>query len=258
MEDAGEAVERCENFLQEKIEEAGAEGLVIGLSGGIDSATCLKLAVQAVGSENVTALIMPGKPSRSENMEDARDLAEELAVEKQEIQIKEAVEAFQRELPFKPEKEGLGNVRARIRMTYLYSFANRENQLVLGTGNRTEYLLGYFTKYGDGATDIAPLLGLYKTEVKQVAEEIGLDRKFIEKKPTAGLWEGQTDEEEIGASYEVIDKVLKELVDEGKDAEEVSETADVDLETVRDLEEMYTGSQHKRQGSEGLQVSGST
>jgi NAD+ synthase len=249
-----EIAEKTENFLERKFDEAGAEGLVIGLSGGIDSATVLKLAVRSLGSEKLTALIMPGEPSREENMEDARQLAEDLGVEIHEIQIQESVKAFQGELPFVSGKEGLGNVRARIRMAYLYSFANEENLLVCGTGNRTEYLLGYFTKYGDEATDIAPLIDLYKTEVRNLAEEIGLDRKFIEKKPTAGLWEGQTDEDEIGATYEEMDAVLKKLVDEDRSKEEASGSLDISEEKVSRLEEMHRRSRHKRVGVKGLDL----
>jgi len=244
----------AQEFLEQKVDEAGAEGLVVGLSGGIDSATCLKLAVNALGKEKVTALIMPGKPSREENIEDARGLAEDLGVETIEIEIEDTLDSFQQGLPFETGKEGLGNVRARTRMVYTYALANEKDLLVLGTGNRTEFLLGYFTKYGDGATDIAPLLDLYKTEVRQLAEHIGLDRRFIEKEPTAGLWEGQTDEEEIGASYEVMDEVLRLLVDQGYSPDRIVEKTGAETETVKDLQRMYKASVHKRKGVQGLEI----
>lgn len=243
-----------QQFLENKVNEADAEGLVLGLSGGIDSATCLKLAVNALGKERITALIMPGEPSRETNTDDARELAEGLGVETIEIDIGDTVDSFQQDLPLQTGKEGLGNIRARTRMVYTYAVANEKNLLVLGTGNRTEYLLGYFTKYGDGATDIAPLLDLYKTEVKELAEHIGLDRKFIEKKPTAGLWEGQTDEDEIGTDYETMEGVLKLLVDEERPVEEIVEDSGVDRETVENLEAMYRSSEHKRIGSQGLHL----
>ena len=243
-----------QQFLENKVNEADAEGLVLGLSGGIDSATCLKLAVNALGKERVTALIMPGKPTRDTNTEDARELAEGLGVETIEIDIGDTVDSFQQNLPFETGKEGLGNIRARTRMAYIYAVANEENLLVLGTGNRTEYLLGYFTKYGDGATDIAPLLDLYKTEVKTLAEHIGLPQKFIEKKPTAGLWEGQTDEDEIGTDYGTMDEVLKLLVDEERSVEDVVENSETGKETVKNLEAMYQSSSHKREGSQGLHL----
>lgn len=245
---------QTQDFLKQKVDEANAEGLVIGLSGGIDSATCLKLAVNAIGNEKVKALIMPGKPSKSSNTEDARELAQGLGVETIELDIEDTVDSFQQELPFETGKEGLGNIRARTRMVYIYAVANEKNLLVLGTGNRTEYLLGYFTKYGDGATDIAPLLDLYKTEVKKLAEYIGLDHKFIEKKPTAGLWEGQTDEDEIGTDYETMDKFLRLFVDNEKTVEEIVEESGVDRETLENLKTMYRGSSHKRKGSQALQI----
>jgi len=243
-----------QQFLENKVNEADAEGLVLGLSGGIDSATCLKLAVNALGKERVTALIMPGEPSRETNTDDARELAEGLGVETIEIDIGDTVDSFQQDLPLQTGKEGLGNIRARTRMVYTYAVANEKNLLVLGTGNRTEYLLGYFTKYGDGATDIAPLPDLYKTEVKKLAEHIDLDRKFIEKKPTAGLWEGQTDEEEIGTDYGTMDEVLKLLADEERPFEEIVEESGADRETVENLEAMYRSSEHKRIGSQGLHL----
>ena len=243
-----------QQFLENKVNEADADGLVLGLSGGIDSATCLKLAVNALGKERVTALIMPGEPSRETNTDDARELAEGLGVETIEIDIGDTVDSFQQDLPLQTGKEGLGNIRARTRMVYTYAVANEKNLLVLGTGNRTEYLLGYFTKYGDGATDIAPLLDLYKTEVKKLAEHIDLDRKFIEKKPTAGLWEGQTDEDEIGTDYETMEGVLKLLVDEERPVEEIVEDSGVDRETVENLEAMYRSSEHKRIGSQSLHL----
>lgn len=250
----GKIQKKTEDFLKNKVEQANAEGLVVGLSGGIDSATCLKLAVNAIGKRNVTAMVMPGKPSRDSNTEDARELAEALGVETIEIDIEDTLQSFQQDLPFETGKEGLGNIRARTRMVYTYAAANEKDLLVLGTGNRTEYLLGYFTKYGDGATDIAPLIDLYKTEVKDLAEHIGLPQKFIEKKPTAGLWEGQTDEEEIGTDYETMDEVLKLLVDEERPVEEILGESSADRETVEGLETMYKSSEHKRVGVQGLEL----
>lgn len=252
--DNAQVVDKVQKFIQRKVDESGAEGLVIGLSGGIDSALTATLAVRAVGKEKVKALVMPGNPSKEENIRDARELADELGIEVIELEIEGSVKAFESEVPFEMTEKALGNIRARSRMIYSYTVANEKNLLVLGTGNRTEFLLGYFTKYGDGATDIAPLLDLYKTEVREIARYVGLDEKFIEKQPTAGLWEGQTDEEEIGASYEVADKVLRGLVDSEKSVKEVSEDLDLDREKVEDIAEMYRNSQHKREGVQGLEI----
>lgn len=252
--DKSSVTEQIEGFIQEKMEESGAEGLVIGLSGGIDSAVTSKVAVRAVGSENVKALIMPGKPSKKGNIQDARELADELGVEAVELKIEGPVQAFEKELPMEIGDKALGNVRARSRMIYSYSIANEENRLVLGTGNRTEFLLGYFTKYGDAATDIAPILDLYKTEVRELARYIGLNEKFIQKEPTAGLWEGQTDEGEMGVTYEIADEVLKALVDREKSVEEISIDLDLDEGKVERVVEMYRNSTHKREGVQGLEI----
>ena len=246
--------EKTQSFIKQKKHEAKAKGVIVGLSGGIDSATTLKLAVNALGPENVTALIMPGKPTKKDNMKDAIELAKDLDVGKIEITINSTVKAFEQNIDFEPSKETSGNIRARTRMVYTYAYANENNLLVLGTGNRTEYLLGYFTKYGDGATDIVPLMDLYKTEVKELARHIGLDEKFIQKEPTAGLWEGQTDEDEIGATYEEMDKILKKLADQEKTVEETSQELDIEEDRIIKLDKMHQASKHKRKGPQGLKI----
>ena len=246
--------EKTQSFIKQKKHEAKSKGVIVGLSGGIDSATTLKLAVNALGPENVTALIMPGKPTKKDNRTDAIELAKDLDVGKIEITINSTVKAFEQNIDFEPSKETSGNIRARTRMVYTYAYANENNLLVLGTGNRTEYLLGYFTKYGDGATDIVPLMDLYKTEVKELARHIGLDEKFIQKEPTAGLWEGQTDEDEIGATYEEMDKILKKLIDQEKTVEETSQELDIEEDRIIKLDKMHQASKHKRKGPQGLKI----
>ena len=243
--DHSRAQEEIESFLSEKLDEAGAEGYVIGVSGGIDSALTLKLAVEAVGSENVHGWIMPGDPSDEENMEDAREICRELDVETWEVDIEPVVEAFKGSLDTELEKNTVGNIRARARMIYEYIDANESDMLVLGSGNRTEYLLGYFTKYGDGAADLRPIQDLYKTEVKQLAKQIGLDQKFIEKKPTAGLWKGQNDEDELGAPYQKIDRILKHM-EKGLKPEEIASKPGIEKEEVERFQEMKKNSKHKR------------
>ncbi|MFB6144405.1 MAG: NAD+ synthase [Candidatus Nanohaloarchaea archaeon] len=221
---------------------------VIGLSGGLDSATTLKLAVEAVGKKNVKALIMPGEPSRERNMQDARELASELSVRTEEKGIESIVSAYTR------EEEGLsreaeGNLRARIRANLLYMEANQDDSLVLGAGNRSEHLLGYFTKHGDEAADIKPIIELYKTEIKEIARDIGLDNKFIEKKPTAGLWSGQTDEEELGYSYSEIDPVLRELYDRNSSLEKTASETGLEKEEIREISNLVQRTSHKRGGA---------
>ena len=234
------------DFLERKIEKSGAEGYVVGVSGGLDSGTSLKLAVDAVGKENVSAWIMPGKPSREQNMEDARSLCQKLGVSVHEINISSIVEEFRSSTDFDLEKEAVGNIRARTRMILEYIDSNNHDKLVIGTGNRSEYLLGYYTKYGDGGTDVNPLTDLYKTQVQELASKIGVPDKFIEKSPSAELWEGQTDEKELTESYENVDKVLKALVDEEKSIEQTVKTTDVDAEAVGKIKNLHESTEHKR------------
>jgi NAD+ synthase len=244
--DYGRVVEKIDSFLNQKLKEAGTEGFVIGISGGIDSAVVAKLAVDSVGSENVYGWVMPGDPSSEQNMKDARELAENLGIELREVNIEETVESFKQNAPFQVGELAEGNVRARVRMIYEYMDANENNLMVLGGGNKTENLTGYFTKYGDGAVDLTPIGNLYKTEVKKLAEHIGLDQKFIEKKPTAGLWEEQTDEGELGASYEIIDRILKRAVEQKQSVDKIVEETEISRTKVERFVEMYDKTEHKR------------
>lgn len=239
-------VATIEEFLEEHREAAGADGYVLGVSGGLDSAVAAVLAAEAVGSENVTGMVLPGAPSGAENMDDARELIDDLGIGYREADIQPLVEECRRAIPEDLDKLAVGNVRARTRMVLLYEQANAANELVIGPDNRSEYLLGYFTKFGDGAADVCPLGDLYKTEVYDLAAQIDLDRKFIEKTPTAELWEGQTDEGEIDASYDTIDTVLHRVVDYGQSVDEVIDATEVDREIVEDLVGMHRRSEHKR------------
>lgn len=241
-----ETENKITEFLTHKLDETGMEGFIVGISGGIDSAVTATLAVNAAGSENVTGLITPGASSKNENMEDAIQLAEELDIEYYEIDIEPAVDSIKSQAPIQVGEVSTGNIRARTRMIYEYLAANEEDKLVLGTGNRTELLLGYFTKHGDGAADLLPIADLYKTEVKELAEYLGLDQKFIEKQPTAGLWEGQSDEDELGASYDTIDLILRQLIDKEKSVQNIAEELEIEESEVERFKSMYENSSHKR------------
>lgn len=237
---------QIEKFLQNKLEETKSKGYIIGLSGGIDSSTSCKLAVESVGKDKVKALILDSKTNTEENKKDAIQLAEDLGVKYEVINIDSVVKEFESKLSFEVSDKTRGNTRARVRMVYLYMFANEEKRLVLGTGNRSEIALGYFTKFGDGAVDLNPLADLYKTEVRSLARYLGLREKLITKPPTAGLWEDQSDEDELGASYEVIDEILKRLLDEEKSVEEISENLSVDKSEIERFKQIYESSAHKR------------
>jgi len=246
MVDVPWAVERMEAFLADQLAAAGVDGYVVGVSGGLDSAVATTLAVRAVGADAVMGLVMPGRPNDEANMVDARTLCHDRGVAFEEFSIRPVVDAVHGQLPFEASRLTLGNVRARARMVLAYAVANEHDRLVLGTGNRSERLLGYFTKYGDAAVDVQPMLDLYKTEVADVARTLGLDERFVEKSPTAALWEGQTDEGEIGADYATIDRVLRRLVDEGQSPAQVVADTDIDAETVHRLAGMWRSSAHKR------------
>lgn len=205
-------VKKVESFIRNKVREAKAKGVVVGLSGGVDSAVVATLCARALGKGRVTALIMPESETMSrKSMEDAKKVAKLLGVKYHLIDFSLVYKGFKGVIPVF-RNEALvpnGNLRARIRMCILYYFANSRNLLVAGTGNRSELMLGYFTRYGDGGVDFLPIGGLYKTEVRKLAEELGIPKEIIKKKSSPGLWKGQTAEGELGIRYEKIDKILK-------------------------------------------------
>jgi len=193
---------------------------VVGLSGGIDSAVTLKLGILALGKKNITAILMPEEGvSKEEHLKDARDLAINEGVEYFVVPIKSFLNNFAK-MPWDHSSFADMNTRARVRMAILYHFSNSRNAIVLGTGNKSEIMLGYGTKYGDFGVDVEVIGDLYKTEVYKLAKELNLPEKFINKKPTAELFYGQTDEGEIGASYEVIDKILQRMGNKKKQTDE--------------------------------------
>ena len=218
--DAEKALPRLLNFIRERTAAAGKLRLVVGLSGGIDSATSAYLAVRAMGKESLVAFLLPYRTTSPQSMEDALAVAEELGIRHHTIDITPMVDAY---FQFFPEADAKrrGNFMARMRMAVLYDQSAALDALVLGTGNRTESLLGYTTLWGDMACAFTPLGGLYKTQVRQLAAYLGVPSRIIEKAPTADLWEGQTDEGEMGLSYEDADRLLFSLYDLGRRDEEL-------------------------------------
>jgi NAD+ synthase len=213
--DCGCAMGRIEQLIRYAFWSGGSTGIVIGISGGIDSAVCASFCCRAVGGDRVLGLTLPSDVTPEEDLHDAADLCRILGMEHRIISIEPMLRSFAGIPEYADSPYLRGNLMARIRMTLLYYHANRDNRIVCGTSNRTEYLLGYCTKFGDNAADLQPILHLYKTEVMAVAEEIGIPEALRKKKPTAGLWTGQTDEEEIGLSYPVIDAALRALGQNG-------------------------------------------
>lgn len=197
--------------IHKYFKEAQIEKAVIGVSGGVDSALALKLTVDSLGAQNVIGLMMPEKGiSSEENLMHAKTLCQFLQIENYLMPINKYLMDFLA-LPWKPNDLAQINTKARIRMTILYSFANTRNAMVIGTSNKTELALGYGTKYGDLAADIEVIGDLFKEEVYALAEHVGLPNEFIEKAPSAELFNGQTDEEELGMTYREIDTVLRKM-----------------------------------------------
>ncbi len=227
--------EQIVGWIASQVEAAGAKGAVLGLSGGLDSTVVAELCRRALG-ERMLALIMPCETT-PENLELARRAADELDIPTEEISLDEAYEKL---LEVLPEGNQLvrANLKARLRMLTLYYFANRLGYLVAGTGNKSELMIGYFTKFGDGAVDILPLGDLLKTEVRELARGLGISQAIIDRVPSAGLWEGQTDEGEIGLSYQDLDRTLAAI--------EAGHTDEVPADTLAKVQRMREASEHKR------------
>lgn len=209
-------------FIRNEVTSANYQGVVLGLSGGIDSSVALYLATKALGNNKVLGLILPDKKvSKRSDIDDAIELSQKVGINYHIIDITEIKQKYMDILPL--EKISIGNLTARIRMNFIYYYANIEHKLVLGTSDKSELMIGYFTKFGDGAADILPLADIYKTEVRELAKYLNLPKKILLKKSSPSLWKDQTAEDEIGMEYEKIDTILKNL------AENISENANKDL-----------------------------
>jgi len=240
-------------FIQFTIKNAKANGVVVGLSGGVDSSVVLKLCVEALGKEKVFALIMPEDTSNKEDTNDAIEFAKSLGVKYEVINISPILRAIGNSVNVKSHL-ALINIKPRVRMTILYAYANEHNYLVAGTSNKTELLLGYFTKYGDGASDFLPIGDLYKTQVKKLAKKINIPDKIVNKTPSAGLYPGQTDEGELGLSYEIIDKILY-AYELGYPPTEISSILNIKDEEVAKIINMVKKNRHKRRAPYIFKVS---
>ncbi|MEA3407069.1 MAG: NAD+ synthase [Chloroflexota bacterium] len=212
--------ERIVHFLRGYAEGAGRPRFVVGLSGGVDSSLATALAARAVGSENVKAIVLPHEKSSPESERDAHLVIDKLGLPFTRFEITEMMEPLFRRYPVMG-KTRKGNAMARCRMLILYDQSEEFGGLVLGTSNRTEWLLGYFTLYGDGAAAIEPLAHLYKCQVRRLAAYVGIPEDILEKAPSADLWAGQTDEKELGFTYDAADQILYLLTERNLGVKEV-------------------------------------
>jgi NAD+ synthase len=238
-------VDAIRSFLRHVLEDSGRKGLVLGLSGGVDSSLVAALCADAVGSKKVIAMILPDGPG-GQDLKDARAWARHLRIEARIVDIQPIAACLEKTLgASRAPRVARGNLRARARMIVLYFVANTEDRLVIGTGNKSELLTGYYTLFGDGGCDFLPLGDLYKTQVRAMARHLGVPEVIVSKTPTAGLWKGQTDEGELGLPYEELDRVLLGM-ELQLDPATIAEKAGVPLDRVRRVEALVSGSVHKR------------
>ncbi|GFP20996.1 NAD+ synthase [Candidatus Hakubella thermalkaliphila] len=244
------------DFVRSETHRVGFDRVVVGLSGGVDSSLSTFVAVEALSKENVIALLMPYETSRKESTDDARMVVNLLGIDSKVIDITPMVDAYFGMFPEADERRR-GNKMARERMSILYDHSAALGALVLGTSNKTELLLGYGTIYGDMASAINPLGDLYKTQIRQVARAFGVPEKIIAKAPTADLWMDQTDEKELGFTYEDVDKLLYLMVDKRYDRESLVEVG-FQKEFVNRVYQMVQRSHYKRRPPLIAKLSGRT
>ena len=229
-------------------DKARKKGGVLGVSGGVDSAVVALLASEALGSENLHLLILPSESTPREDIKDALLVAEKAGVDRRNIEIVDIepiLVCFDKALGSMAAIER-GNLAARVRMSILHQRAYRYDSLVIGTGDRSEILIGYFTKYGDGGVDVLPIGGLYKTYVRQMALHLGLPEKIALKPSSPRLWPEHEAEKELGLSYEVIDEILYWLFDVKAEPSDVSRLTGISENIVKRVLEMHQKSEHKR------------
>ena len=240
-----EQVDIVRSFIRHHVSASGRRGVVLGLSGGVDSAVVAKLCVDAIGPARVLALNLP-EGDGGADLEDARSWAKTLGIEFRVIDIAPIVAEFEEELEAaRADRVSRGNLRPRVRMTLLYYVANRDGRLVMGTGNKSELAVGYFTKWGDGGADFLPIGDLYKTQVREMARHLGLPPRIVDQTPSAGLWKGQTDEGELGITYDQLDRILLGI-ELQLEPEAIAEKASVPIDRVRHVEDLVASGVHKR------------
>jgi len=247
--DADKVAERIILFIREMFEESGAQKIVIGVSGGVDSSTTLKLLVDSIGRDKVLALIMPHQDITSrKDLEDAYMVADHFGVEYYTIEIADICSLIRHRLsPFMEfDEKTYGNIIARTRMITLYAFANSMNAIVAGASDKSERIIGYFTKWGDAAADIFPIMDLYKTQVRALARHIGVPESIAEKPSSPGLWKGHLAEEELGISYEKIDAILFAMNELHMGPEQIKKIEGIEEDEVELVLRLITTSEHKR------------
>ena len=242
-QDYASITETIEKFLSEQIEKQHAKGVILGLSGGIDSAVLAYICKRKL-KEKTLAIIMPDTSITPTETEDALKMISLTGIEHKLIDIKPIVNEYAMYL--EPNKKSRGNLRARVRTNILYYYANSKNYLVLGSSDKSEHLIGYFTKFGDGAADLTPIISLYKLQIREIAKYLGVPDNIISKKSSPHLWKDHEAEEELGASYEEIDSILYCLVEKKLSVDETVKITQIDKSTIEKIHELNRNSEHKR------------
>ena len=232
-------------FIQTKVSQTNCNGIVIGLSGGIDSTLVAYLACEAIGSENVMGIIMPSITTPTEDKLDGIKIAQKLGIKYKEIDIDCILNEYLSATQCDENNLAIGNLKARIRMTISYYYANLKNYIVCGTGNKSELLIGYFTKFGDGACDIEPIGDLYKCEIFKLGKHINIPQEILNKPPRAGLWNNQTDEDEIGMNYDLLDEILYLNTEKNIEKDEIAQKLNISLNEVNMITDKVEMSKHK-------------
>ena len=246
--DWDEVEERIQRFIRDYMEKSQAKAIVLGMSGGIDSCTTAALSAQAVGGSNVLGLMLPEEETRNiKDIAHAKLVAKKFRLKTKAIDITPTLKAFYRSVPiFEPEDRlSKGNIKARARMIYIYYYANRLNMLVCGSSDKSETMMGYFTKWGDVAADISPIMDLYKTQVRKLAQHMGIPKEIAAKPPSPALWPGQLAERELGMKYEELDLILYGLEHFMK-SEEIAAQLDIAKQMVEKVKLRWLSSEHKR------------
>ncbi|MEM1514651.1 MAG: NAD+ synthase [Candidatus Bathyarchaeia archaeon] len=248
--DPEKTMDEITSFIRGVVGSSGASGVVLGLSGGIDSSLVAALCTRAIGSDRVLGIIMPTSFTPNEDIEDAAELAKTLGIKYIIVNIDGIVDSFIRSLNVDPNdsrvRMPLANLRARVRMAILYFYANLYNLLVAGTSDKSEYLIGYFTKYGDGAADFFPIRHLYKTQVRELAAYLGLPERIVRKPSSPQLYPGHKISDELPVDYPIIDKILIGLLERNLTCLEVSRILGIPKETAENILLRHKRSAHKR------------
>ena len=243
-----EVEKRIRRFIKEYIKNAGAEGIVLGMSGGIDSGTVAALSSLAIGGDKVIGLMLPEKETYNpQDIDDAKFVAEKFGLKTQVCDITPVLEGFYKTIPVFAQEDRLckGNIKARTRMIYLYYYANKLNKIVCGSSDKSETMMGYFTKWGDVAADISPLMDIYKTQVRKLAEHLGFPANLAAKPSTPALWPNQFAETELGIKYETLDLILYGL-ERFMTPEEISQQLSIQKTLVEEVKNRWLSVEHKR------------